>query len=247
MLLPARAVGGDMGLGDRLKTAFVAGLALIAPLFITLVAFQLLFSWFQGVIDPVVAGTGLGRLTGEAPYITEVLALLLLVLAVTAIGYLAQRSLGQYVFDLVDRGLARIPVFSVIYTGVRQVSDALMSQQSRFERVVMVDYPREGIYSLGFVTAESPAAVEAKTGVETFNVYFPHSPNPTQGHFRLVPAEEITELDMSVSAGLRLLVTTGIASEQSEMAELRDAVGGQSSVAIETALEEIEEDGDDSD
>jgi len=244
MLLPARAVGADMGLGERLKTAFVAGLALIAPLFITLVAFQLLFSWLRGVIDPVVAGTGLGRLTGEAPYITEILALLLLVLAVTAIGYLAQRSLGQYVFDLVDRGLARVPIFSVVYTGVRQVSDALMAQQSRFDRVAMIEYPREGIYTIGFVTAESPPAVEAETGEETYNVYLPHSPNPTQGQFRLVPAREITELDMSVSAGLRLLVTTGIASEPAEMEALKETVGTDSAVAVETALEELEDAGD---
>lgn len=236
-----------MGLADRIKTAFVAGLALVAPLFITLVAFQLLFGWLRGVIDPVVAGTQIGRYTGGVPYLPEFIAVVLLVLVITAFGYLAQRSLGAYVFDLIDRSLARVPVFSVIYTGVRQVSDALMAQQSRFEQVVMVEYPREGIYSLGFVTSESPAAVEDETGEETFNVYLPHSPNPTQGHFRLVPGHEIAELDMSVSAGLRLLVTTGIASEQAEMADLQDTVGGQSSVAIETALEEIDEDGDDSD
>jgi uncharacterized membrane protein len=157
----------------------------------------------------------------------------------------AHKRLGAHVFDLVDRSLARVPVFSVVYTGVRQVSDALMNRQSRFERVAMVEYPREGIYSLGFVTAESPAPVQARTGDETFNVYFPHSPNPTQGHFRLVPGDEITELDMSVSAGLRLLVTTGITAEEDGMADLRDTVGSHSSVAIETALEELEAGGDD--
>lgn len=230
-----------MGLGDRIKTGFVAGLALLAPLLITIIAFQLLFSWLRGLINPVVAGTGLGRYLGDVPYLPEALAIVLLVLVVTVLGYIAQRSLGAYVFDLVDRGLARVPIFSVVYTGVRQVSNALMTQQSRFERVAMLEYPRSGVYSIGFVTAESPVAVSEETGTETFNVYVPGSPNPTQGHFLLVPSSEITELDMSVSRGLRLLVTTGIAEEKSELEELRADVGGDST-ALETAVDEMEED-----
>lgn len=230
-----------MTLADRIKTGFVAGVVLLAPLFITIFAFQLLFSWSRGLINPVVSGTGLGEIVGDVPYVAELLAAALLVLAITAIGYIAQRSLGAYFFDMIDRGLARVPIFSVVYTGVRQVSNALMNQQSRFERVVMIEYPREGIYSLGFVTGESPATVEAATGGEVYNVYVPGSPNPTQGHLLLVPAVDITELDLSVSRGLRLLVTTGIAEEESEMEALTAEVGGDSSAALETALEEIDD------
>lgn len=234
-----------MALTDRLKTGFVAGIALIAPLFITIVAFQLLFSWVRGLIDPIVEGAGLSAITGNVPYVAEAIAILVLVTAITGLGYIAQRSLGEYFFDAVDRGLARVPIFSVVYSGVRQVSNALMSQQSRFEQVVMVEYPKDGIYSLGFVTGESPETVVAETAQDTYNVYVPGSPNPTQGHLHMIPAHEITELDMSVSRGLRLIVTTGIAEEHSEMEALQDEVGGDSSAALETALTEIEkEDGD---
>jgi uncharacterized membrane protein len=233
-----------MALADRIKTGFVAGIALVAPLFITIVAFQLLFSWVRGLIDPIVEGTGLSAITGNVPYLAEAIAIAILVLAITALGYIAQRSLGEYFFDAVDRGLARVPIFSVVYSGVRQVSNALMSQQSRFEQVVMVEYPKDGIYSLGFVTGESPDTVAAETTQETYNVYVPGSPNPTQGHLHMIPAHEITELEMSVSRGLRLIVTTGIAEEQSEMEALQQEVGGDSSAALETALTEIEEDED---
>lgn len=230
-----------MALADRLKTGFVAGIALVAPLFITIVAFQLLFSWVRGLIDPIVEGTGLVAITGNVPYVAEAIAIVILVIAITGLGYIAQRRLGEYFFDAVDRGLARVPIFSVIYTGVRQVSNALMSQQSRFERVVMVEYPKNGIYSLGFVTGESPATVAEETAQETYNVYIPGSPNPTQGHLHMIPADEITELDMSVSRGLRLIVTTGIAEERSEMEALQEEVGGDSSAALERALDEIED------
>lgn len=211
-----------MDLSGRLRRGFVTGLALVAPLFVTIVAFQLAFSWLRGVIDPIVEGTRLARYTGDVPYLAEILAVALIVLAIALIGYLAQRSLGAYLFELVDRGLALVPVFSVVYTGVRQVSDALMTQQSRFDRVVMVEYPRKGLYALGFVTADSPAAVTEGAGRPIQNVYLPNSPNPTNGHMALVPESEIVPLDLSVSRGIRLLVTTGIAESQEEIEELRE-------------------------
>lgn len=227
---------------DRLKSSFVAGLALVAPLFLTLLAFQLLFGWLRGITDPIVASTRLGELTGEVPYIADLLALGILVLGVATLGYVAQRSLGAYVFGLVDRGLARVPVFSVVYTGIRQVADALTSQQSRYERVVMLEYPREGLYSLGFVTSDSPVAVEDETGTETYNVYLPGSPNPTQGTFVLAPENELSELDMTVSQGIRLLVTTGIAEDKAGMETLQEKVTPEQSVELERALEEAEAD-----
>lgn len=232
-----------MIVAERVKRGFIAGLALVAPLFITIVAFQLLFSWLRGVIDPVVEGTGLARYTGNVPYLPELIALVLLFLVVALLGYLAQRSLGASLFATLDRGLALVPLFSVVYTGVRQVSDALMSQESRFESVVMVEYPREGIYALGFATAESPTPVSEVTGEPTYNIYFPNSPNPTNGHLGLVPESQITELDMSVGQGVRVMVTMGIAEDESEVAELREEVATkvtETDMDLDEAFEELE-------
>jgi len=226
-----------MALVDEIKSGFVAGLALVAPLFITIVAFQLVFGWLRGIIDPIVEGAGLQRFTGNVPYLAEVIAVVLLVLAVAVLGYVAQRRLGAFIFGIIDRGLARVPVFSVIYTGVRQVADALTSQQSRYEKVGLVEYPREGLYALGFITSESPVAVEDETGVETYNVYLPSSPNPTQGKFALVPEDEIRELDMTVSQGIRLLVTTGIAEDRQGMEELQATVSHDGALDLEQALQ----------
>jgi len=230
-----------MALVDEIKSGFVAGLALVAPLFITIVAFQLVFGWLRGIIDPIVEGAGLQQLTGNVPYLAEVIAVVLLVLAVAVLGYVAQRRLGAFIFGIMDRGLARVPVFSVIYTGVRQVADALTSQQSRYEKVGLVEYPREGLYALGFITSESPVAVEDETGVETYNVYLPSSPNPTQGKFALVPEDEIRELDMTVSQGIRLLVTTGIAEDRQGMEELQATVSHDGALDLEHALQNADE------
>lgn len=225
---------------DRLRNSFLAGLALVAPLFITIVAFQLLFGWLRGVTSPIIQGTGLVELTPDVPYLADVIAVGILVLGVAGLGYVAQRSLGAYLFGIVDRGLARVPVFSVVYTGVRQVADALTSQQSRYERVVMLEYPRDGLYALGFVTSGSPVAVQDETGMETYNVYLPGSPNPTQGKFVLAPETELTELEMSVSQGIRLLVTTGIAEDTEEMHDLQADVQLEGPIELEEALDAAE-------
>ncbi len=115
-----------------------------------------------------------------------------------------------------------VPLVSVIYGSVRQVSNALMRQGSRYESVVLIEYPRDGLYALGFVTAESPNGISTILGESAVNVYIPNSPNPTAGQLLMVPESSITELEMSVSRGIRLLVTTGIAEDERELEALQD-------------------------
>jgi len=159
-----------MSLRRTAKTSLVAGVALIAPLLVTVVAFQFVFGWIRGFLTPIVESIGLRSLVGNIDIVAEVLALALLVLALVTLGYLAQRSAGAYVFGVVDRLLGLVPILSVVYNGVRQVSDALTRQESRFESVVLVEYPHEGVYSFGFVTAETSERASPPGG-DTDNVY----------------------------------------------------------------------------
>ena len=210
-----------MGLSETVKKSLIAGLALVAPLVVTLVAIRLIFGWLQGILNPIIEGTGLVAFAGNIEILAEVGALLLLLLGITMLGYLAQRSGGARLFDLFDRLVGIIPMVSVVYSGVRQVSDALVKRESRYESVVLVEYPREGLYVLGFVTSESPDAVTDALGTDAYNLYVPNSPNPTQGRFMLVPTDQVIDLDMSVSRSIRLLVTTGIAENQEELEQFQ--------------------------
>jgi uncharacterized membrane protein len=221
-----------MGLTRTIKTSLIAGIALIAPLLVTVIAFQLVFGWIRGFLTPIVESTGLVSLVG-IEVVAEVLALVILVLAIAALGYLAQRSAGAYVFGVVDRLIGLVPILSVVYNGVRQVSDALTRQESRFESVVLVEYPREGVYSFGFVTAETSDHA-SPPDADTYNVYMPGSPNPTQGHLLFVPEEEFYPVDIRVSRAIRLLVTTGIAENREELEQLHEEV------AEEVANEDVE-------
>jgi uncharacterized membrane protein len=105
--------------------------------------------------------------------------------------------------------------------GVRQVANALTEQSSRYESVVAVEYPREGVYTLGFVTGDGPRQLESVAGGETDNVFLPNSPNPTGGRLLIVPAKQVHQVDVSVRRGIRLLMTTGIAEKAEEVVRLQ--------------------------
>jgi uncharacterized membrane protein len=214
-----------MGLGKVLRDSFIAGLALVAPLVVTVIVVQFLVNWLTTFIDPVVQETQLAQYTANIHVVAQVLALAIIVLTVVVLGYVAQRSFGKRVFGWVDRGVGLVPLIRTIYSSVRQVSNALMERSSRYESVVLVEYPREGVYSLGFVTGDSPAQVEETVGGDVYNVFVPKSPNPTGGNLIMAPEDQVYTLDMSVRRGVRLLVTTGMAERQEELAELRNEAG----------------------
>lgn len=206
---------------QRLRNSFIAGLALLAPLVVTVVAMRFLVGWITTFIDPVVQGTRLTQYTANIEAVAQVLALLLIAAIVVLLGYLTQGRLGQRLFAWIDRGIGVVPLVSIVYTSVRQVANALTEGSNRYKRVVMVEYPRDGVYSIGFVTGDGPDEAGSVVGESLNNVFLPNSPNPTGGQFLMVPDDEIHELDVSVRRGVRLLVTTGIAESDEEMAELR--------------------------
>ena len=210
-----------MGFGKVLRDSFIAGVALVAPLVVTVIALRFLVNWLTTFIDPIVQETQLVQYTANIHVVAQVLALVVIVLTIVALGYIAQRSFGQRLFGWVDRGIGLVPLVRTIYSGVRQVSNALMERSNRYESVVLVEYPREGLYSLGFVTGDGPSQVQDAAGQDVYNVFVPKSPNPTGGNLIMAPADQVTRLDMSVRRGVRLLVTTGIAERQEELDELR--------------------------
>lgn len=204
------------------KRSFVTGLLLLAPLAVTLYVLRLLAGWSVGVVDPVVEGTRLASYTDDNVFVAQVVAGLAIVGVVVVLGAIAQWSVGQRLFGTFGRAVNLIPLVDTIYSSVRQVASALVDADTRYDRVVLVEYPREGIYCVGLVTSSGPEPIEAVTGKPTATVYLPNSPNPTGGRLLMVPEDDIHEVDMSVRRGLRLLVTTGMGSEAVSAEALED-------------------------
>lgn len=213
-----RLVTGCMDPVTRLRNSFIAGLFVVAPLAVTVFVLQLAFEWVTTTIRPVVRQVQPALATtlnysGDLVLAAQVFSAILVALAVTLVGYLASKSVGQRLFGGFERGIRLIPLVRTIYFGVRQVSESLTESTESYDRVVLVEYPRERHWMLGFVTNESPKSVERATGEELYTVFVPHSPNPTVGKLLMLPDAELWELDMSVRQGFRIIVTTGLGAD----------------------------------
>lgn len=196
----------------RLRSSFVAGLFVVLPLAVTLFLLDLAVDRLSGTLAPTVRGTGLATLVGNEAVATA-LAVVLIALGVTVVGFVASHEAGRRLFGGFERGVRLLPVVRAVYFGVRQVSESLASPGDGFDRVVVAEFPRDGTWSIGFVTNPAPRSVRRAAGEELMTVFFPHSPNPTAGKLAMMHPDDYAEIDMSVARGLRLLVTTGLSVE----------------------------------
>ena len=203
---------------SRLRTSFIAGLFLVAPLAVTVFILDFVFDRLTAIIlNPIVNTAGLTNVTGDELLLAQLLAAMLLAVSLVAVGHVASRELGRRLFGGFERGVSLIPLVRTVYFGVRQVSESLAKQSDGFDHVVLVEYPRKGLYAIGFVTNDGPRSAEAATdSEELLTVFVPHSPNPTAGTLVMAAPEEVFEVDMSVRRGLRLVVTTGLGVDDVE-------------------------------
>lgn len=199
-----------MSLTSALRNSFVAGLILLAPLVVTVYVLWLVYGFLIQFIDPIAQGTNLANYTANVELVTQTVTLLLILATITVVGFLAQHRHGRRVFGSAGRVVTLIPLVRTIYTSVRQMANSVSSSDNAYEQLVLVEFPRRDVYTIGLVTAESPRAVENVAGGDVYNVFLPSSPNPASGRLVLVPAEDVHEVDMSVRQGMRLLMTTGM-------------------------------------
>ncbi len=212
-VLIALRLWSRMALKSGLKSSFLSGLILLAPVVVTVFIINTIGRWVLGVLGPVVRGTRAERLTGDF-LLAQLLVAVIAVLIVVVVGFVAQYSIGRRLFGRAGRVMGFIPVVRTIYSSVRQVASSVSNRASDYDSVVLVEYPREGVYSIGLVTAESPAVANELAGGQAYNVFFPSSPNPTGGKLVMIPEEQVHPTDLSVRRGIQILMTTGMAENE---------------------------------
>jgi uncharacterized membrane protein len=222
---------------EGIRNSFIAGLVLITPLVITLYILQVLFGFALNFIDPIVAETNLADYTANVEAVARVLAAVLIVLVVSFLGFIAQRPSGQRLFGSLGRTVAIIPIFRTIYSTIRQMSTSLSSGETSYDSLVLVEFPREGFYSIGLDTSESPQAVSDVAGEPVRNIFLPSSPNPAGGRLVLVPESQVHKVDMSVRQGMGLIMTTGAGSRDGETVPPISDMSPEEAVA---SLEELQ-------
>ena len=189
-----------------LRRRFLAGILVVVPAIATLAALRFLFRTLDGVLGPWIA-TAVGR---EVPGLGILATLLTVLLA----GVVAANLFGQRVVAAAERLIDSIPIARGIYRASRQiVATATLSERQAFREVVMVEYPRKGIYSYGFVTA-TLAREEPGGRRRLANVFIPGPPVPTTGVLIAVPEEELFYLDISAEDALKLVLSGGLVSPE---------------------------------
>lgn len=144
---------------------------------------------------------------------------------VTLTGVVVANFIGQRLLGFWEGLLARIPVVRSIYYGVKQVSDSLLATDGQsFRQAVMLEFPQPGIWSIGFVTGRPTGEVAGHLPGDTVGVFIPLTPNPTAGHFILVPARQVIELEMSVEEALKYIISMGMVPPRPAPATRADAV-----------------------
>ncbi|WOO40358.1 DUF502 domain-containing protein [Rubellicoccus peritrichatus] len=213
------------------RNGFIAGLVLLAPLAATIFVVNLLrerigrpmneFLFYY--IDPTFR-----HLPGVS-FVLDVVAILVVVIFITGLGFLSNYVIGKFAVRIGERLISAVPFVNSVYKTVKQIVDTFSRQQKAvFQKVVLTEYPRKGVYVLGFLTSEARGEVQAKTGAKVINIFVPTTPNPTSGFLLMVPKEEVIDMDMSVADGMKLIVSGGAVSP-----EWKDGADKPESVQVE--------------
>lgn len=192
----------------KIRNYIFTGLVVTLPLVISITVLGWIFIKLTNVVLRLLP-PALSSKPGWTMAVRLVIPVALLVV-LALVGIIAKIVFVRKLFGLGERLLIKIPLFNKVYIAVKQISQAFLDKDKTiFKRVVLVEYPRKGLYSIGFVTTRTRGEVQAKTKGEMLNVFVPTTPNPTSGVLIFARPSEVIELDMSVEDGLKLVVSGG--------------------------------------
>lgn len=138
------------------------------------------------------------------------LGVVLAVVLVLTTGMIMANLLGRRLVNAWESLLSRIPLVRTLYAGIKQIMEAVLATDAKsFRRVLLVEYPRKGVWSLAFMTTDQLGEVQQKTETDVIGVFIPTTPNPTSGFVLMVPADDVIELDMTVEQGLKMIISMG--------------------------------------
>jgi uncharacterized membrane protein len=191
------------------RNAFLSGLLLLAPLAVTWIVFRAIFEWVGGGFRPLFLPL-LPESLAQFTIVWDILATVIVLAMITVLGYLSRYVFGQYFGGLAERFIQSIPGVNTVYNTVKQIVDTFSTQnRNLFSKVVLVQFPRAGVYTIGFLTNRTQGEPQAKIARELWTVFVPTTPNPTSGFLLLLPPEEIVELDISVGEGMKMVISGG--------------------------------------
>jgi uncharacterized membrane protein len=195
--------------GARLRAYLIAGILVTAPMGVTLWIAWSLIGWIDGLVQGLLPA----QYNPETylPFFIPGFGILVLVGVVTLIGMVAAGYLGRLGLGLAEGAVARMPIIRGIYNAAKQVFTSVLASRSKaLGEVVLVEAPRDNMWSLGFLTGGTGGEVQALLEEEVANVVVPNAPNPTTAFLMFVPRREIIPLAMTVEDAIKLVISAGI-------------------------------------
>jgi uncharacterized membrane protein len=193
----------------RLRAYFFAGVLVTAPIGITIYLAWSVIRWIDESVLPFIPA----KYNPETylPFSLPGIGLVVLVLILTVIGAITAGMVGRMVVGYGERILSRMPVIRSVYSATKQIFETMLAKRSTaFREVVLVEFPRPGMWSIGFLTGVTEGEVQELTDEEVLNVYIPTTPNPTSGYLCFVARSEVYPLSMSVEEGIKMVVSGGL-------------------------------------
>ena len=201
------------GLVARIRSWFLTGLLVTAPVMLTIYITWLFIDIIDSNVNALIPDWVRELIEIKAPHIGALPGLGLLVgfVVITLIGAVAAGFFGRWLIRVGENILNRMPVVRSIYGASKQILETVLTTQSNaFREVVLVEYPRKGLWVVGFVTGSTEGEVGIKIDQKTVNVFIPTTPNPTSGFLLFCPKEDLIYLDMGVEDAVKLVVSGGI-------------------------------------
>jgi uncharacterized membrane protein len=204
----------------RWRSSFFTGLAVALPAIISIAAVLWVFQTISNFTDLLLFFlpreiTHRDHGSGTMYWYWSLVAVLLAMLLISGIGLLARYYIGKRIIQWMDNTMMHVPLLNKFYGAIKQVNESFATgKKSSFKTVVLVEFPREGIHSIGFVTSEQHDEVQKKTKGKTICVFVPTTPNPTGGFLLIVPEDKLIKLEMSVADGLKYVVSLGAISPE---------------------------------
>ena len=199
----------SIGFFARFRRYFLAGILVTSPILITAYVTWMIITF----IDSQVAGLLPDSLdfTKQLPHQVPGLGLIISIFTITIIGALTPGFIGRTLLKAGERVLDKMPVVRTIYGAIKQIMETVMSTNSEsFREVVLVEYPRKGIWVIGFVTGETKGEVQSLNKNQLINIFIPTTPNPTSGFLLFLPKQDLVYMDMKVEDAVKMVISGGI-------------------------------------
>ena len=214
---PRRSIIGS------LRASFLTGLVVIAPVGLTIWLIWSVVGWIDGFVLPLVPSAYhpdrlLQDLLGLDPDVQvniRGLGVVIFLIFTILVGWIAKGFIGRSLIRFAESLVERTPVVRTIYSGIKQISETIFAQSERsFEKACLIEYPRRGIWALGFISTDARGEITARTGESPeepmVSVFLPTTPNPTSGFLLFFPKKDVIELDMTVEDAAKLVISAGL-------------------------------------